>query len=307
MIPAFVNDEAGTAHAALEALGEAGGFDVHEVPPRELGDVIDRELRQHPRRIVIAGGDGTVCTAATATRDSDVELAVLPGGTLNHFARDHGIPTDLGEAARVALNGRAVTADVGYVGDRLFLNTSSVGAYVTYVRLRERLERYCGYRLASLLAAVRLIFAFRPVTVELEVDGTTKRYSTPLVFIGVGERELSSPHFGSRIPGGKHALHVLVVRERRAPRLLLLALDAVRSGLREVARTPELDSYLVDSCSVDLAQRRVARLAVDGEIVELATPLRFRLAPGALRIVVPDAGSSDAGTSDAGSSDANSD
>lgn len=286
MIPAFVNDKAGTAQKARAALEKAGGFEVHDTPPKELKDRIAAELMAKPKRIVIAGGDGTVGTAAALTCGTDVELAVLPGGTLNHFARDHGIPTELENAAEVALHGEAAPADVAYVGDRLFLNTSSVGAYVSYVRLRERLEKFLGYRVASLLAAIRLFFTFKTIDVELEVNGETRRYSTPLIFIGVGEREAKSPEFGSRIPGGRHCLHVLVVRQRSAARLVVLAVDAVTSGLRKVARTPELDSFLVDSCSVGLAGHR-KHLSVDGEIVNLPTPFQFRFARGALKIVVP--------------------
>lgn len=287
MIPAFVNDSAGTAQKARAALEKVGGFDVHDMPPKELAEMIRTEVQRQPRRIAIAGGDGTVGTAASATCGTDVELAVLPGGTLNHFARDHGIPTQLEDAAEVALHGVASTADVAYVGDRLFLNTSSVGAYVTYVRLRERLEKFAGYRIASLLAAIRLFFTFKTIAVELEVNGETKRYSTPLIFIGVGEREAKSPEFGSRIPGGRHCLHVLVVRERSAARLVVLAVDAVTSGLRKVARTPELDSFLVDSCSVELTGRN-RHLSVDGEIVRMTVPFQFRIARDALKIVVPE-------------------
>lgn len=287
MIPAFVNDSAGTAAEASKALEAAGGFAVHEIPPTELEAAIGAELRNGARRIVIAGGDGTVATAASLTCGSDVELAVLPGGTLNHFARDHAIPTDFAEAAQVALNGRVEPADVAYVGERLFLNTSSVGAYVSYVRMRERLEPACGYHIASVLAAVRLLFTFRTITVELKANGEKRRYATPLVFIGVGERETKSPEFGSRVAGGRHCLHVLVVRERRAPRLLVLAVDAVTGGLRKVARTPDLDSFLVDSCTVDTSRSRGRHMSVDGEIVPMQLPLHFRIAHGALNIVVP--------------------
>lgn len=286
MIPAFVNDKAGTAQKARAALERIGGFTVHDVPPKDLRDRIGSELKARPTRIVVAGGDGTIRTAAALTCGTDVELALLPGGTLNHFARDHGIPTELEEAAEVALHGQAGHADVAYVGDRLFLNTSSVGAYVSYVRLRERLEKFMGYRIASLVAAVRLFFTFRTVQVELEVNGEVRRYSTPLIFIGVGEREARSPEFGSRIPGGRHCLHVLVVRERSPARLVVMAVDAMTGGIRKVARTPELDSFLVESCSVGLAGHR-KHLSVDGEIVNMPTPFQFRIERDALKIVIP--------------------
>ena len=69
------------------------------MPAAELEARILETLGSNPRRILIAGGDGSIRTAAQAVAGKDIELAVLPSGTLNHFAKDHGIPTDLDEAA----------------------------------------------------------------------------------------------------------------------------------------------------------------------------------------------------------------
>lgn len=287
-IPAFVNELAGTATEARAALEAVGAFVVRDVAPAALAEMIRAELASEPppERIAVAGGDGTIGTAATVLVGCPTALAILPGGTLNHFARDHGIPLEEDAAARLAATGRHGTADVAYAGDRLFLNTSSVGAYVTFVRVRERMERYVGYRVASFLAAVRLFFHLRPVHVEVEVDGERRHYRTPLLFVGVGERELKSPVLGNRIHGGARCLHVIVVRERSAARLVALALEAVHRGIDAVAHSPQLDSFMVDACQVRVRGRQ-HRVAVDGEIVRMHTPLDYRLRRDALTIVVP--------------------
>lgn len=287
MIPALVNAAAGTAPRAREALEQAGGFAVRDLPPDEMEQALREELAKHPGRVLVAGGDGSIAMAAALIQGTDTELAIFPGGTLNHFARDHGIPIDPAEAATCASHGIAVAADVAFANDHLFLNTSSVGAYVTYVRLRERIERYLGYRIASIVAAIRLFFRLHPIRVTLEVDGQQHDYDTPLVFIGVGERELKAPLFGSRIHGGEHCLHVIVVRERRAARLFIVALDAARRGLASVARTPELDAYKVTQCAV-ARHGRMQHIALDGEVVCVASPVRYELRRGALNVIVPE-------------------
>lgn len=293
MIPAFVNRAAGSAPAAKRALVEVGGFDVCEASPRELESRIRKALESAPERIVIAGGDGSVGTAAGVVCETDTALAVLPGGTLNHFARDHGIPTDPVLAAETAKGGEVSRADTAYVNDAIFLNTSSVGAYVAYVRFRDRAEKWVGYRIASLLAVIRMLLFMRPVALELDVDGQQLRYDTPLVFIGVGERETKSPTLGNRVPGGRRCLHLIVVRERRAARLLVVALDAAMRGLDSVARTPEIDSFMTDSCIIRMGGRR-HHIAIDGEIVAHSMPLTYRIAKDSLRLVIParDAGAS---------------
>lgn len=286
MIPAFVNKFAGTADAATRALLQEGGFDVHESEPRDLAARIGEALELTPDRIVIAGGDGSVATAAAVVCDTSTALAVLPGGTLNHFARDHGIPLDLAEACKAAKHGETTNADVARVNDRVFLNTSSVGAYVAYVRFRDRAEKWLGYRLASLLAVVRMLIFMRPVALELEVDGQKLRYDTLVAFIGVGERETKSPILGNRVEGGRRCLHLIVVRERRAARLLVVALDAAARGLDRVAHTPKLDSFMTDACVIRMRGKR-QHIAVDGEVVAVEMPLEYSLAKDSLRIVVP--------------------
>ena len=286
MIPAFVNPGAGNFEKAREVLASSGRFDINEIPGPQLGDAIRKAVAQGATRIVVAGGDGTICTAASITCGTDVELAILPAGTLNHFAIDHGIPIDLAEAAKVAAGETTMMADVGYAGDRLFLNTSSIGAYVSFVQMRDRLEKHFGYRLASLIATIRIFVVMPTIGAQIEIDGVTQTYRTPLVMVSVGERQLQLPVLGSRVKGGKRGLQIFAVRGRKRARLLVVALAAVARGVD--GRTPELDAYLVDHCTIDRKRQR-ARVSFDGETERKTLPLKYRVERDALRIVVPEA------------------
>ena len=283
-IPAFVNPESGTAEGARDALSVAGLFDIREVDPTALRDEIRKAVEGGARRVLVAGGDGSIRSGAAVVAGTGVELAVLPAGTLNHFARDHGIPADLEQAAKVAAGGTVEDADAGYVGDEIFLNTSSIGAYVSFMRIRERLERRFGYSLASLIASVRTFFYMRTITVDLEVDGNRQTYRTPIVFIGVDERELQMPTLGNRVAGGNRCLHVMIVNSRAKARLLSLAWEAVRRGVDSAARMPELDTFMVDTCTIS-TRRQGVTVALDGEEVHMETPLEYRIEKDILRIV----------------------
>jgi diacylglycerol kinase family enzyme len=288
LIPAFVNPGSGNSEKAREALASSGHFDIREVEPARLEDEIRSVIKAGAKRILVAGGDGSICTGAAAICGSDVELAVVPAGTLNHFAIDTGIPIDPHEAVKVGVGTRTMTVDVGYAGNRVFLNTSSIGAYVTFVRLRDRLEPRFGYRLASLIATIRIFILMPTVRVEVEVEGKLNHYRTPLVFIGVGERELQLPHLGNRVKDGRRGLHVFVVRGRQRARLLVVALAAVARGVESVRRMPELDAFLVERCTIDLRRGR-SLVAFDGETELMTTPLEYRIERDSLRIVVPEA------------------
>ncbi len=280
----FLNAGGGSAKSARKTLEEAG-LEVEEVQPQELEERLKATIKGGAKRLVVAGGDGTIATAAALVADTDVELAIIPAGTLNHFAKDHNIPTDFGDAALVAQDAVTAEADAGYINDRLFLNTSALGAYVTFVRDRERFEKKVGYRIASLLALVKTWRQLRSFSVTFEVDGEVKSYRTSLVFIGVGERELKVPMLGGRVKKGKHALHVMIVKGGKRSQLVALAFAAMAKGTKEASKLQEFDSFMVDHCQIEL-HRSHTLIGLDGEVVQVRTPLEYKIARGTLRIVV---------------------
>jgi len=282
-IPAFVNPESGTAEGARKALA-SGPFDVHEVPPDELAKEISNEVKKGPKRILIAGGDGTIRTAVEAVAGTGVELAVLPSGTLNHFAKDHELPADLDEAAVVAAGPAVGPVDVGRVGESLFHGTSSIGAYVKFMRVRDNLESKFGYKIATFLAGIWTFFTMPTAAVELDIDGRKQIYRTPLVFIAVGERELKIPTLGGRVRGGKRGLHVMVVKGRRRARLFFLALDAFSRGVGEASRAPDLDAFIVERCKISMKKTRT-RVSFDGEAQNIDLPLEYQLERDILLLV----------------------
>jgi diacylglycerol kinase family enzyme len=259
---------------------------VHEVAPERLADALRRVVAAGVRRVVVSGGDGTISSAAAVLAETAVELAVIPGGTLNHFAQSVGIPNSVHDAIAVALGPVVRTVDVGFVNDRLILSTSSVGIYTLFVRTRDRYERRFGYWLASVIATVRMLSRLVTLTVDLDMGGGRRHYRTPLVFVAVGERELRMPQLGRRLDGGRRGLHVIVVRGHTRARLMALALAAATRGTRYAARLPQLDSFVVERCAVAVGAPRISA-GVDGEIVVLDTPLQYRFAADALRVVVP--------------------
>lgn len=283
LIPAIINRKAGTAADAARALADVGGFAVHEVDPSEIRRTALDLLAKGPKRMLVCGGDGTISTVAHVLANTGVELAIVPGGTLNHLARHLGLPEDLRAAAEVAKAGITRTIDAGRINDRLFLNTSSVGAYERYVRKRERLEKRWGYTLASIIAGLQILFRTPLFAVRVEVDGVERVYRTPLVFIGVGERELRIPSLGGRMDRGKRGLHFMIVRSRTGARLASLALQAAARGVNAVSRTPAVDSLVVNRCAIEL---RNDTASIDGELIGVESPLEYEFMPDAVTVVM---------------------
>jgi diacylglycerol kinase family enzyme len=285
-IPVLINPKGGSADKVLEVLRADARFVVHEVEPGALAERIGTLRRGGATRIAVSGGDGTITSAAAILVGTDCELAVIPGGTLNHLARDNGIPVEPKDAAELAATGSARPIDVARVNDRFFLNTSSVGAYVSFVRTRERLEQRMWYWPASFVAGLQMLFRMPRFDVHIDAaeTGESKSYRACLVFISVGERDFDRGMFGERTADGHRALHVIVVPNGGPRRLVGLVFAAVFRGMR--ATLHEVDSFLVDHCRIEM-RRPQGNVSYDGELERMTAPLDYRYHRDALLLVSP--------------------
>lgn len=236
-------------------------------------------------RIVAAGGDGTVSAVASVVAGSPAVLGVLPLGTLNHFAKDAGIPLGLDEAVATAVHGTVRQVDVGEVNGRVFINNSSLGLYPDLVRDRQRRQRRLGQgKWRALLAAGVVTFRRYPLlTLEIDIDGARHLLQVPFVFIGNNAYAMEGFEIGerARLDDGYLALYLTQHTGRFA--LLRLALRALFRRLEPARDFASARARMF----VVRADHALLRVATDGEVNLMDTPLHYRIRPGALRVVVP--------------------
>ncbi|HEX2778533.1 MAG TPA: diacylglycerol kinase family protein [Gemmatimonadaceae bacterium] len=285
-IPALLNPEAGGAAKARAALVSDARFAMHELAPAAIIGAVREEIRRGTPRILVSGGDGTLCTVIGAAAGTALEIAIFPGGTLNHFARDFGLPIDdPATLLDIAAGGTPRPVNLGYVNGHPILNTSSVGVYVDFVRRREHLEHRMSYRPASVAAAIDVWRDPHALDVELiTADGAHRRLRTPLVFVGVQERILDRGGLGRRRAAGACALHILVVNAHERERIHALALEAAARGIAPLIAEKEIDCYLTSSAVVTTS-RATDTIAIDGELIASASPLRYEIVPSAATVV----------------------
>jgi YegS/Rv2252/BmrU family lipid kinase len=254
----------------------------------ELARAIGDALAAGVDTLAVGGGDGTLSTAAAALAGTDTRLGVLPLGTLNHFAKDLGIPLGLDEATGVVLAGHTTRVDVGEVNGKVFLNNSSLGLYPRVLRLRERHPAH-GWKkwLVALWAAVKLMRHHPNMRVRIETGGRTLEYRTPVVFIGNNEYQTAGITTGVRKSLADGLLAIYVVRSRGRPRLLRLAW---RMFTGKVVETGELDVLKAASARIEIVGARSIEAALDGELTGLDLPLQYRIYPAALTVLVASPG-----------------
>lgn len=275
--------------AQLQPLFEARGIEakILAVEPGEL----DRHCGEAAEAagvdaLVAAGGDGTIATAAGAVAGTAMPLGILPLGTLNHFARDAGIPLDLEAAVEAIAAGRTRPVDVAEVNGRVFINNSAVGMYPKLVKDREAQQRHLGRskRLAMLIAAGRSLWRFSHHRLILRIAGQEAPVETPLLFIGNNRYETGLLALGKREAIDRGELCLYAPLARSAFSFLWISTRAVFGRPDEQADFLTLDG--IEKVEIDSPRRRLM-VATDGEAQPMETPLCYRVRPGALKLIVP--------------------
>ena len=255
----IVNPSSGDGGAdELLAAARSRGVETHVLADGEDPGAVAQ--RADAEALGMAGGDGSLALVAAVAIERDLPFVCVPFGTRNHFARDLGLDLDDPVAALAGFEGEERRVDVGRAGERRFLNNVSLGLYATLVHRREHHRRR-----RQLFAGLRALWLSlrRRRGVWATVDGEPLRARVLLVANNAYELSLFS--IGRREQLDEGRLYLYAARgvfprtwdERRGERF---ELDAPGGKLQA---------------------------AVDGEPVELETPLELAVEPGALRVQLP--------------------
>lgn len=227
----------------------------------------------------VAGGDGTVNTAARLAIAHKIPLLVIPAGTLNHFTRDLGVQ-GVDDALAALRDGHAVESDAGLVGDDVFMNTFSIGAYVDLVRAREGHEAQLGKWPALALGAARVLRHGSPVLVR--VNGRTRRVW--LLFAGNCRYEPAglAPTYRTRLADGD--LDVRIV-DGQHPLARLRLIAALATGT--LGSCPVYECRSVSSITLESADGEPLDYSIDGEACPGSPKLTLRKSSGGLIVYQP--------------------
>jgi YegS/Rv2252/BmrU family lipid kinase len=291
-IDVIINARSGPGHEAEAPRRIADAFRSTGADARilvagngaELLTLAQSAARGDAECVVAGGGDGTINAVAATIIDSEKTLGVLPSGTMNHFAKDLGIPLELEGAVRTIVAGHAASVDVGEVNGRVFLNNSSLGLYPRVIREREKQQRLgWGKWPAYLWAALAVLRRYPFLDVRLNVDGKERATRTPFVFVGNNEYEMEWLNIGGRAHLDRGALSVYTTKGTGRLGLIRLALGALVGGLRQER---DFVAFTTRDLWIGTPHARV-RVALDGEVITMEPPLHYRIRPGALRVLAP--------------------
>ena len=249
---------------------------------------LTQAAREHPDSLlIVVGGDGTINEVVNGVAGTGAEVATLPAGTGQDFARTHGIPSRFEDAVRVALEGATQTIDLGKVElaggtSRYFANFGSAGMSGAVAKRANAMTKALGGKITFYYALTVEFLAWRNTQVSVELDGGVRREG-PLHdvivangrFLGGGMKMLpdAEPDDGR--------LDVLLIGDL-TKRDLLLTLPKTYRG----THLPHPKAMSLSGSVVEVDAPEPLPVQLDGEQPG-TTPARFELLPQALRLRVP--------------------
>ena len=280
----IINPKSGDGRAIKSHIPEQAkymGIDTHMLQP---GDDIVKLARQTvedgAETLSVSGGDGTLGLVAGVAIEYDVPLVVLPGGTRCHFARDIGLDPARINDAMAAFEGVERRVDVGTIGDRIFLNNASFGLYAEIVSDPD----YRDHKIDVTTKALHNLSASNRPYFDLKFlgPGNQNWHHAAEVLVGVNRYEtLKLDQLGERKYLDQGVLQVIA--------LSALGQPVIRQLLRRIhisSPNSPLQEWTANQFTVSHPSGQV-KVGVDGETLELPSPVHISILPKALRLLVP--------------------
>lgn len=240
-----------------------------------------KEYKVH--QLVAAGGDGTVNLVANLCVEHGLPLGVLPVGTLNHFAKDLGLPIDLRQAADVIAEGATTRVDYCSVNDHVFVNNSSIGLYPLTVLKRQTLEKRLGKWPAALFATFQSVAELKTTRLRVTYTGHNYSFKTPLLFVGNNSYHLEDIGLTNRSSLKEGTLYLYIVRANKLSGIIRVAIYTV---LGKRLKSHDFLAHVKHDLLVASAKKTL-HVAVDGEVLILDAPLRYKVMPAGLTVCTP--------------------
>jgi YegS/Rv2252/BmrU family lipid kinase len=265
-------------HAVLDELGAQH----RTVTTRSINHAYEEAGRAagQGETVVALGGDGLLRPLAGALKGTESGLAIVPCGRGNDLARVLGIPTDPGEAARVAVEGRERLIDVASVEGTPYMGIASFGFDSDANRIANEAKRVKG-NAVYVYAALRALAGWKPATFTVTVDGDRREFTGYTVAVG------NSKAYG----GGMFIVPMAELDDGKLDVVVCKQLNKLRflTELPKVFKGTHVDSEFTEFFrgeEIEVSSNRPFVIYADGDPIG-ATPAVMRVERRCLRVVAP--------------------
>ncbi|KXO80510.1 diacylglycerol kinase [Acinetobacter venetianus] len=251
-----------------------------------MKSVLSRHQQADLRGVVVAaGGDGTLNAVAKRLMHTNIPMGVIPLGTFNYVARVLDIPIDVFSAADVIATGKFREVHVATINDQIYLNNASLGLYPLFIKKRELYNQHFGrFPLNAYTSGLDVLLReHKSLKLSINVDGQKYPVATPLIFFGNNQLQLCDMKLRIAECAANGKLAGVVVAKSDRFSLLKMLLKLIQG---KIEQTPDVYTFCAENITVGCKKDKVT-VAIDGELMELETPLNFSVQKSSLKVMVP--------------------
>lgn len=229
--------------------------------------------------IVAVGGDGTVNEVGTSLVGTSVAFGVVSLGSGNGFARHLGYSVQMKKALRQVLSGAYAQIDLLEINGTYSLNVSGVGydAEVAHEFNRFRIRGVFSY----IFAGLKLWFRYTPKNYRLSYEGVTREEECFILSLAntsqFGNNAFIAPHASLR----DGLMDVCMLRRPHLFKVVYFLFCFLNGKI------DKLTYYKDIQCKEITIEGPINHVHIDGDAAVMTSPLRARVVPGALKVVVP--------------------
>ena len=251
-----------------------------------MHSVIERHMQYADHGIVVAaGGDGTLNSIAQYLLGSPIALGILPLGTFNYVARVLNIPLETQQAIKVIALGSNQSVHVARINEHIYLNNASLGLYPLFIKKREKYnQRFGRLSLNAYSSALEVLIRDRKeLKLEIHVDGQKYPVKSPLIFFGNNQLQLADLGLKIAKAAEQGKIAGIIVAKSDKCSLFKMLYQLIKG---RIDQAKDVYSFAADHVEIT-AKRKAFTVAIDGEIVELRTPIRIHIDKKSLLVRVP--------------------
>ena len=284
---------------ALQAAGRSGELIFSkptDLPQNARKAAIKASLAHSA--VVAVGGDGTINTVAQAAHAHGCAMGVIAQGTFNYFARTHGLPADVAQALHILLYSDPIPVQVATINNHVFLVNASLGLYPKLLEEREAYKaRFGRSRFVAFGAAcVTLLRSHRQLLLHIELAGTARDVRASTLFVGNNQLQLEQVGVQVNTPVGEHKgransegrVAAVVLRPMGTLAMLRLMLHGAMGTLGQADNVESFEfDHMVVKPRLKFGRRKV-KVAFDGEVQSMRSPIKFAVSLKPLYLLKPD-------------------
>lgn len=232
----------------------------------------------NPKRIIVAGGDGTIKMVAEAMESYNVIIGILPAGSANGLAVDLNLPTTIEENLEIAFHNEYMEIDMIAINGKKSIHLSDLGANAEMIK---------NYENSTIRG--KLGYAIQTFTTLIDLDDPfTAKISGPFETIECDARMIviaNSQKYGTGVTINPYG----VMDDGKFELVILKNLDLVVLG-KIISGNMPLDSEDVEIISTDKAiitTNVPVSFQIDGEYCGSETNLNIEILPKQLKVAVP--------------------